>query len=108
MLPIIARRVMFIAVLLQYANRASTIVQTQDAVAAPRLSLSQTRSFRYGPALRARRLCLYSMAGSMSRKAFDSAIYSAIGLLAAVAAVLLSYTALAGQFDNNVEDWLPP
>jgi signal transduction histidine kinase len=42
----------------------------------------------------------------MSRKAFDSAIYSGIGLLAAVAAVLLSYTALAGQFDNNVEDWL--
>ena len=42
----------------------------------------------------------------MSRKAFDSAIYSAIGLLAAMAAALLSYTALAGQFDNNVEDWL--
>jgi signal transduction histidine kinase len=42
----------------------------------------------------------------MSRKALDSALYSAIGLLAAVAAAVLSYTALAGQFDNNVEDWL--
>ena len=42
----------------------------------------------------------------MSRRALDSAIYAAIGLSAAVAAVLLSYTALGGQFDNNVEDWL--
>lgn len=42
----------------------------------------------------------------MSRKAFDSAIYAVIGLSAALAAVLLSYTALGGQFDNNVEDWL--
>jgi signal transduction histidine kinase len=42
----------------------------------------------------------------MSRKALDNAIYAAIGLSAAVAGVVLSYTALAGQFDNNVEDWL--
>lgn len=42
----------------------------------------------------------------MSPKALDSTVYSAIGLAAAVAAVLLSYTSLAGQFDNNVEDWL--
>ncbi len=42
----------------------------------------------------------------MSRKGFDSLIYAALGLSAAVAAVLLSYSALAGQFDNNVEDWL--
>ena len=42
----------------------------------------------------------------MSRKTFDSAVYAVIGLSAAVAAVLLSYTALGGQFDNNVEDWL--
>jgi signal transduction histidine kinase len=49
--------------------------------------------------------CIVS-AESMSRKAIDSAIYASIGLLAAAAAVLLSYTSLAGQFDNNVEDWL--
>jgi signal transduction histidine kinase len=42
----------------------------------------------------------------MSRKAFDNAVYAAIGLSAAVAGVVLSYTALAGQFDNNVGDWL--
>jgi len=42
----------------------------------------------------------------MSRKIIDRAIYAAVGLVAAVAAVALSYTALAGQFDNNVEDWL--
>ena len=43
---------------------------------------------------------------SVSRKTFDSAIYSAIGVLSAVVAALLSYTSLAGQFDNNLEDWL--
>ena len=42
----------------------------------------------------------------MSPKALDRAIYSAIGLLASVGAALLSFTSLAGQFDNNVEDWL--
>jgi signal transduction histidine kinase len=42
----------------------------------------------------------------MTRKRIDIAIYAVIGVTAAVAGVVLSYTALAGQFDNNVEDFL--
>ncbi len=42
----------------------------------------------------------------MPRRVPDGAVYAAIGCFSAVAAILVSFTSLGIQFDNNVGDWL--
>ena len=42
----------------------------------------------------------------MIRRVPDGAVYAAIGFFSAVAAILVSFTSLGIQFDNNVGDWL--